>query len=270
MRFALVSDVHFGPNAYHEGKLRKLTHRAPELLGAVVEQLNREERPELLINLGDAIEDKSRDADLEEYERFVAVLRGAQARLLHVAGNHDQVNLSDQDLRTLWQHDGELHYSRDFGGVHFAVLRTVEQKDVAIHVPEEQVAWLRADLAACKAPAIVLMHHPASDMRLEGSRWFEKAPHICRIAGRKALRQVIEESGKVVAVFNGHVHWNHLDVIAGIPYVTLQSMIENLDEDAPGRAAGAFAVCDIDERRLLVRVRGEETMRYQLELPRLG
>ena len=268
MRFALVSDVHFGPNAYHEGKLRKLTHRAPELLANVVEQLNREERPELLINLGDSIEDKGRDEDLAEYGRFVSVLQGAQAKLLHVAGNHDQVNLSDQDLRQLWQHDDELYYSRDFGGVHFAVLRTVEQKDVAIHVPEEQVAWLATDLAKCNAPAIVLMHHPASDMRLEGNRWFEKAPHICRVSGRKALRKVIEASNKVVAVFNGHVHWNHLDVIAGIPYVTLQSMIENLDDDAPGRAAAAFAVCDIDERRLLVRVRGEETMRYQFELPR--
>jgi 3',5'-cyclic AMP phosphodiesterase CpdA len=268
MRFALVSDVHFGPNAFHDGKLRKLTDRAPELLAQTVEQLNRAERPELLINLGDAIEDKDREADLEEYSRFVAVLSGAQAKLLHVAGNHDQVNLSDQDLRTLWQHDDELHYSRDFAGVHFAVLRTVEQKDVAIHVPEDQLSWLAADLAACTAPAVVLMHHPASDMRLEGNRWFEKAPHICRVAGRQELRKVIEASGKVAAVFNGHVHWNHLDVIAGIPYVTIQSMIENLDDDAPGRAAAAFAVCDIDDRRLLVRVRGEETARYQFELPR--
>src|SRR5262245_35159253 len=147
MRFALVSDVHFGPNAYHEGKLRKLTHRAPELLAGVVEELNREAHPELLINLGDSIEDKGRDADLQEYGRFVSVLSGAQAKLLHVAGNHDQVNLSDDDLRALWRHDGELHYSRDFGGVHFAVLRTVEQKDVAIHLPEEQLGWLAADLA---------------------------------------------------------------------------------------------------------------------------
>ena len=44
------------------------------------------------------------------------------------------------------------------------------------------------------------------------------------------------------AVFNGHLHWNHLDVIAGIPYVTVQSLIENLDDDAPGRAAAAHAV----------------------------
>jgi hypothetical protein len=79
---------------------------------------------------------------------------------------------------------------------------------------------------------------------------------------------VIEASGKVVAVFNGHVHWNHLDVIRGIPYITLQSLTENLDDDAPGRPAAAYALCDIDERRLLVDVRGEETARYQFELAR--
>ena len=147
-----------------------------------------------------------------------------------------------------------------------AVLRTIEQKDVAIHVPEAQIAWLEADLARCSAPAIVLMHHPASEMHLEENRWFENAPHICRVSERKRVRSVIERSGKVVAVFNGHVHWNHLDVIRGIPYITLQSMVENLEDDAPGRAAGAFAVCDLDPQRLTVSVYGEETHLYQFEL----
>jgi 3',5'-cyclic AMP phosphodiesterase CpdA len=270
MRFALVSDVHFGPNAYHDGKLRKLTHRAPELLARVIDTLNHEQRPELVINLGDAIEDRNRDADLEQYGAFASVLYGANATVLNVAGNHDQVNLSDDDLRRFWRREGALHYRHDFGGAHFFVLRTVEQKDVAIHLPEEQFGWLESELANASGPVIVLMHHPASDMLLEGNRWFEKAPHICRVAERKRLRQMFERSRKVVAVFNGHVHWNHLDVIAGIPYVTLQSMIENIDDDAPGRPASAYAVCELDERRLLVSVRGEENLRYQFELPRAG
>ena len=86
MRFALVSDVHFGPAAYHEGKLRKLTHRAPELLTSVIERLNEVDRPELLINLGDCIEDENREADLERYGAFVEVLGRSKAPLLHVAG----------------------------------------------------------------------------------------------------------------------------------------------------------------------------------------
>ena len=34
---------------------------------------------------------------------------------------------------------------------------------------------------------------------------------------RAELRRVFEQSGRVQAVFNGHLHWNHLDVIAGHP-----------------------------------------------------
>ena len=67
------------------------------------------------------------------------------------------------------------------------------------------------------------------------------------------------------AVFNGHLHWNHLDVIAGIPYVTVQSLIENLDDDAPGRAAAAHAEVHATDRRMVVRVRGNDPARYQFE-----
>jgi len=34
---------------------------------------------------------------------------------------------------------------------------------------------------------------------------------------------------------------------------------------APGRAAGAYAVCDLDDRRLVINVFGAEPQRYQLE-----
>lgn len=266
MRFALISDEHFGPTAYFQGKLRKLTAHAGELCEAFVRRMNDEVQPDLVVNLGDVIEDESRAADLEHYGQFVSILSQLKSPVLHVAGNHDQVNLSDDDLRSLWGHQGELHYSRDVAGVHFSILRTIEHTDVAIHLPEEQIEWLRADLAQSALPSVVLMHHPASEMRLDGNRWFEKRPHVCRVAERRALQQVVSDAPRVVAVFNGHVHWNHFDVISGVPYITLQSLVENLDDDAPGRAAAAHAVVDLDERRLVVRVAGAEPVRYQVEL----
>jgi len=266
MRFALISDEHFGPTAYFQGKLRKLTAHAGELCEAFVARMNDEVKPELVVNLGDVIEDESRATDLAHYGQFVSILSKLQCPVLHVAGNHDQVNLTDDDLRALWSHQGELHYSRDVGGVHFSVLRTIEVTDVAIHLPEAQIEWLRADLAHTELPSVVLMHHPCSEMRLDGNRWFEKRPNVCRVAERRALQQVVKDSPRVVAVFNGHVHWNHFDVISGVPYITLQSLVENLDDDAPGRAAAAHAVVDLDERRLVVRVAGAEPVRYQVEL----
>ena len=66
-------------------------------------------------------------------------------------------------------------------------------------------------------------------------------------------------------VFNGHVHRNHLDVIAGIPYVTIQSLIENLDEDAPGRAAAAHAVATSTSRASSCACTATIPARYQFD-----
>ncbi len=268
MRFALISDVHLGPPASHQGKLRKLTHLSESLVEAFATRMRQELEPDLVINLGDVLEDESPERDRERYARFVELLRGIGKPVLHVAGNHDTIHLTPAELCQMWGNSDAATYSQDHHGVHFSVLRTIEHKGDRIELPEEQIRWLERDLAATPLPSIVLMHHPASETRLEGNRWFEKRPNLCRVVERRALRDVIEKSGKVLAVFNGHVHWNHLDVIAGIPYITLQSLIENLDDDAPGRAAAAYAVCDLDERRLVITVYGAEMLRYQLELSR--
>jgi len=265
-RFALITDVHFGPPARFAGQLRKLSHTATPLTREFVTAMNDRFRPELVVNLGDVIEDEGVEQDRAQYGIFLGLLSNLHAPRVHVAGNHDTVNLSDTDLAALWNHQGSLHYSRDVGPVHFVVLRTVETKDVRVDLPPEQLEWLAADLVQTTRRAVVLMHHPASDMLLEGNRWFERAPHICRVSNRKLLRNVLEESKKVIAVFNGHVHWNHLDVIEGIPYITVQSLTENVDEDAPGRPAAAWAEAELTERRLTVHVVGEHPQRYQFEL----
>lgn len=266
LTLGFVTDLHFGPAAYHDGKLRKLTHHAAELTRGVVRAMNDEIRPDLLVNLGDDIEDEGRDADLARYTECQDILRTAKAELVNVAGNHDTIHLTRDDLARIWRREGPLFYALDRGGFHFVVLHTLERKDVEVRVPNAQLAWLKDDLARTRLPAIVLMHHSASEQDLGDSRWFKGLPHLALVKERAELRAILQASGKVRAVFNGHVHRNHLDVIAGIPYVTLQSLVENLDDDAPGRPAAAHAVATITESRIVVRVLGDDPARYQLEL----
>jgi len=265
LKLGFVTDLHFGPQAFHEGKLRKLTHHAAELTRGVIRAMNDELRPDLLVNLGDDIEDESREADLARYGECQAILRTASAELVNVAGNHDTVHLTKADLTHVWQREGPLFYALDRGGFHLVVLHTIERKDVDVRVPQAQLEWLREDLARTSLPAVVLMHHSASEQDLSDSRWFDGREHLALVKERRELRAILEESGKVRAVFNGHVHRNHVDVIRGIPYVTVQSLIENLDEDAPGRPAAAHATAILDERRVTVRVFGAEPARYQFE-----
>jgi 3',5'-cyclic AMP phosphodiesterase CpdA len=263
LTIGMVTDLHFGPEARWAGKLRKLTHLAGDLARDVVRRMNDEVKPDLFVNLGDDIEDESREADLERYGECQRILRGARAPLVNVAGNHDLIHMNREDLNRFWQRSGPLYYSFDVGGWHFVVLHTIEKQDVEIRVPDTQMEWLRADLAAGVAPTVVLMHHSASEQYVEDSRWWPGRAHLALVKERAELRKVLQQSRRVRAVFNGHLHWNHLDVIEGIPYVTVQSLIENLDEDAPGRAAAAYAVVTLGEHGMRVRVRGNDPARYQ-------
>ena len=268
--FALVTDLHFGKEAGYDGKLRKLTSQAPGLAAKFVDRMNEVIRPELVFNLGDDIEDESRERDLERYGQCMAILSRCQARVVHVAGNHDRIHLSEPDLLQFWGRQGRFYYSFDHGGVHFVVLATHETQDVCVRIDDEQLAWLERDLSAAASRTIVLMHHPASEQDLSHNRWFYRAPHLGKIVERRRLRRILEASGKVVAVFNGHLHWNHFDLCGGIPYITVQSLIENLDDDAPGRPAAAHAVCRLSDEGLLVEIEGNDPARYQIELSPTG
>ena len=265
LTLALITDLHFGPEASYGGKLRKLTAQAAPLARAFVERMNATVKPALLVNLGDDIEDESPAADRARYGECQGILRGAAAELVNVAGNHDTITLREDEVLAMWGREGELYYALDRGGFHLVVLHTRERKDHDVSLGDVQLAWLAQDLAQNPGPTIVLMHHSAADQDLTGNRWFEGSPHICLVRERRAMRRLFEDHGEVRAVFNGHLHWNHLDVINGVPYVTLQSLIENLDDDAPGRPAAAHAVVRASKKRIVVEVQGAERARYQFD-----
>ncbi len=265
LTLGIVTDLHFGPEATFDGKLRKLTRLAAPLATDFVRRMNDELHPDLVFNLGDDIEDESREADLARYGACQEILRRVHAPLVNVAGNHDIVHLHREDLSRFWERTGPLYYAFDRAGWHFIVLHTLERKDVDVRIPAPQIEWLREDLATGATPTVVFMHHSASEQCLDDSRWWPGRSHLALVHERAELRRIFEASGRVRAVFNGHLHWNHLDVIGGIPYVTVQSLIENLDEDAPGRPAAAHAEVRLMEKRMIVRIRGNDPARYQVE-----
>jgi 3',5'-cyclic AMP phosphodiesterase CpdA len=280
LTLGIVTDLHFGPEVRWHGKLRKMSHRAGEFTQGFADRMRNEVHPDLVVNLGDDIEDESRAADLTRYEECQSILAKAGVPVVNAAGNHDTVNLGPADLLAVWGRTGHgetwapgpagtLYYSFDRGGFHFTVLHTVEVPGGDIHVPEPELAWLRGDLEQTKLPVIVLMHHSASEQDFDDSRWFKGRANRALVQERHELRAIFEASKKVRAVFNGHVHRNHFDVIRGIPYVTIQSLIENVDDDAPGRASRAHAVVRLEAERIIVRVHGEDPARYQIECPSL-
>jgi alkaline phosphatase len=77
-----------------------------------------------------------------------------------------------------------------------------------------QLAWLRADLAASEGGAVVFVHQLLDG---QGSVYVKNAPEV---------RRILQESGKVLAVFQGHHHEGSYSRIEGIHYYTLQGVVE--------------------------------------------
>ena len=70
------------------------------------------------------------------------------------------------------------------------------------------------------------------------------------------VRKVLESSGKVLAVFQGHSHQNDLKEIGGIHYCTLIAMVEGSGVENNG-----YALMDIDPNGT-IRLKGFRKQKY--------
>lgn len=258
---AAITDLHFGPRASFQGKLRKLSDQAPALTRAFVAEMNQRVHPDAVLVLGDLIEHQSEQADAQRYAACVQELSAVHAPVHHVVGNHDSIYLPDRELCTLLGRP-QLHFATGLGPYRLLVLRTIERRDRDVSLEPEQMRWLQAELAASTRPCVVAMHHSAADQDLRGNRWFEQAPHLALIDCRRQLREIIGRAGHVALVINGHLHWNHIDVYDQVPYVTVQSLTENLDDDEPGTPARAWAIVTLDGYSVQVSIEGACPVRF--------
>ena len=119
------------------------------------------------------------------------------------------------------------------GGFHFVILDACFRGDqqpygrknfvwTDSNISTDQVEWLRADLKAANGEAIVFVHQ-----RLDVDNHYG-------VKNATQVRRVFEESGKVLAVFQGHSHRNDYREISGIHYCVLTAMVEGSGAENSG------------------------------------
>lgn len=221
VRIGMITDLHYadkppaGSRHYRE-TLAKLKEAAAQF---------QKDKPDFIVELGDLID----AADSVEAEtRYLATINKEFAALPgdkhYVLGNHCVTTLpKDEFLEGVGQK--KSNYSFDRGGFHFVVLDACFRSDGQpygrynfkwndANIPEEQVEWLRADLKATSGKTIVFAHQ-----RLDVKNDYG-------IKNAEQVRKVLDDSGRVLAVFQGHSHKNDLKDINGIHYCTLVAMVE--------------------------------------------
>ena len=189
-------------------------------------------------------------AYLDAMEEALAGFHGPR---YHVLGNHDHDNISKEEFLDHVANEGQPRarawYAFTRGGVKFIVLDACYRPDGLPYcrgnfkwketmLPAEQIAFLRAELASATGPCVPIVHQ-----QLDA----ENETCICNAV---EVRRILEASGKVSAVIQGHLHEGSFREINGIGYYTAKASVIG---DAP--ADNAFALVEVD-RAGQVRVTG--------------
>ncbi len=228
-------------------------------LNDFVQKMNTNFKPEFVVNLGDAINDASPEEDIKNLNIVLSEMKKLSCPFYNLAGNHEQRCLKKEELQTILALD-YLYYSFDVGDNHFIALFSEDYEKVTPTISPKQIEWLKQDLAKTNKPTVVFIHHLLSDQDLTGNIWFEGKPHRSLISNREEVRVILEDSKKVVAVFCGHNHWNRMDIHNGIPYFTIQSLVENFKN--AGIPSESYALVNLNKTDISVEVVGNDSVGY--------
>ncbi len=249
-RFGMLTDSH-----YADSEPRGSRHY-PESLGKIrecVDLMNRQE-VDFLVALGDSI-DGSHNPSVEDalsyFDEMEAELARFEGSRYHALGNHDMDSLSKKQVLGRIENTGvdrnRSYYAFDKGGIRFIVLDPNFRDDGIAYdrgnftwtdtlIPTEQIDWLKESLAATSTPIIIFTHQLLDGM---GSHYVNNAPE---------LRKILEDSGKVIAVFQGHRHGGQYNKIGDIHYYTLRAMVEGA-----GAENNAYATVDLHPEKIVIK-----------------
>ena len=234
VRIGLITDLHYAdkPKAgsrYYRESLDKLAEAG---------QRFNKDKTEVVVELGDFVDAagdvKTELGYLKTVNRAFSKIPGDKH---YVLGNHCVHTLTKREFL-----DGvgkkKSYYSFDKGGFHFIVLDSCFRSDgkpygrknftwTDPNIPSAELDWLKSDLKQNTKKTIVFAHQ-----RLDVANHYG-------VKNAKAVRKVLEDSGQVLAVFQGHSHRNDYKNIAGIHYCTLVAMVEG-----SGLKSSGYSVLD--------------------------
>ncbi len=235
LQVGLVTDLHYadkppaGTRHYRE---------SVDKLAVATKEFNKAQ-PDFIVELGDFIDAAdSVKTELGYLKRINKEFAAICKQRHYVLGNHCVNTLKKEEFLEAVEQK-KSYYSFDSGNFHFVVLDSCFRSDgkpygrknfkwTDPNIPKHEIEWLQADLKATKKKTIIFAHQ-----RLDVSNHYG-------VKNNAKVRKVLEQSNKVLAVFQGHSHKNDHKEINGIHYCTLVAMVEG-----SGTKNNAFSVMNI-------------------------
>lgn len=235
-RIGMVTDLHYADKDPVGTRFYK---EALEKLDAAVAFFN-QEKATFVVELGDFIDlAPTVEIEIEWLKTMEKHFSPLTMPRHYVLGNHCCHALTKEEFVANTGANKDHHYSFEQQGIRFIILDACFRSDGVdyqrknfewsdANIPTNQLQWLQKQLEESNGPVIILAHQ-----RLDGANNFS-------VKNSAEVRKILEKSGKVLAVFQGHSHKNDYLQIAGIHYCTLVAMIEG-----SGKQNSGYTLLDI-------------------------
>ena len=228
VRFGYITDCHYAAHIVPKPGDHRMYAESLGKLRSFVREMNRE-GVDFVVEGGD-FKDLGRTSaeSLRYLDEMEAAFAGFEGPRYHVLGNHDHDNLSKEEFLAHVKNEGQetakAYYAFERGGVKFIVLDACYRPDgqpycrgnfswKATYVPPEQVAFLRAELNSAKGWCVPILHQ---QLDAENETCVANAPEI---------RRILETSGKVRCVVQGHFHEGSFHDLNGIGYLAAKASV---------------------------------------------
>jgi 3',5'-cyclic-AMP phosphodiesterase len=270
VRIAVVTDIHHGEDAEAKKGSQALALMAE--FAAFVART----RPDLVLDLGDRISDSDPDTDLRHEREVHAAFQPVRrvAPVFHICGNHDRDFLSvSQNEQILGQSLGHAAIDRDDWRIVLFRADSLIRRPGGFHCPDGDIAWLAETIAAADRPLLIASHVPVSGHSQIGNYYFQNNPGASTYPEATRIRDVLRASRVPTAWIAGHVHWNTLTTIDGIPHLTQQSLTESFvmsPETGRGAACGAYGLLTLSADNIDWQVFGADALRTVIPLQQTG
>lgn len=254
VRFGLATDSHY---ADRDPAGTRYYRQSTDKLKEFTEVMNKE-KVDFVIHLGDFKDEDSGRKELDTLHylnEIEEVFSQFEGKTFHCVGNHDVDSITKKQFLENITNSGiskeKSYYSFDVNGIHFVVLDANfdaegndhffkeggDWQDTNITTP--QLNWLKEDLKTTPFPTVVFCHHPLFK--------YPSKKYKYHINNYEEVQRILEDSGKVLGVFQGHVHDEKFVEQKGIHYITQFGMV-----DYSGLENNCFSLVEIDEKEIRI------------------
>ena len=222
VKIGIFTDSHYSGKALTCG--RRFNNQSLRKIGEAY-RFFEESGCDAVISLGDLIDTEDTvEKEIENLAAIAAVIKKSPLRTFALMGNHDAFVLTPERFYSVL--GTQPPRSTEIDGKHLVFLDACYFKSGVHYAPGDSdwkdtyypfSAALGEALSVLSAPVYIFLHQNIDPVIREDHR----------LANGDEIFRIIEESGNVRAVFQGHYHPGQESVHNGVRYITLPAMCES-------------------------------------------